>query len=167
MFHLRDGFMFGRNEDGSVTVRVLKGGLADGETVAEVTVPDNEWASVLASTCARGETGETYAEAMDFLAVERVEVGQPPAPSLDDVVYVIAVRSAAPKDGREIPPLLNGLRRAGVEPVTAPLAAAKAIRDSGSSDHAALVRLGFEWHQANTIFTVVAESPTDDNERTP
>jgi hypothetical protein len=82
----------------------------------------------------------------------------PPEPSLDDVVYVVAVRSAAPKDGHEIPPLLDALRRAGVEPVTAPLAAAKAIRDSGSADHDALVRLGFDWGQANTIFTVVSES---------
>jgi hypothetical protein len=58
---------------------------------------------------------------------QAVAAGNPtPEPSLDDVVYIVVVRSAAPKNGREIPPILDALVEAGVEPVTYPLAAAKA-----------------------------------------
>lgn len=56
-FHLRDGLCFHADKDGSVTIR-----WAD----RELTVPANEWASVLAATCVRGETGESYRDALDF-----------------------------------------------------------------------------------------------------
>lgn len=70
MFHLRDGYYFMRHDDGRVTIRVCDSALADAEVLGEVTIPDNEWASVVASTAARGETGETYNEALDYLRRE-------------------------------------------------------------------------------------------------
>lgn len=71
MFHLRDGFYFQREHDGSVSIRVCESAHAAAVVVRELNVPANEWASVLASTCARGESGETYEEATRFLLDEK------------------------------------------------------------------------------------------------
>jgi hypothetical protein len=61
-FHVRDGWFFSRDDEstppGAVTVRVQ-----DGPTF---TLAPHEWASVVASVSAHGETGETYRAALDF-----------------------------------------------------------------------------------------------------
>lgn len=56
-FHVRDGLYFRREADGSVRVK-----LGD----REVTVDPSSWGSVLASVCSRGETYETWQEAVHF-----------------------------------------------------------------------------------------------------
>ena len=66
-FHLRGGFCFRRNEDGSITLQ-HRGYTPHSYFVnAEATVPSNEFASVVASVSARGEDGETFQEAWDYL----------------------------------------------------------------------------------------------------
>jgi hypothetical protein len=69
-FHFREGFYFSRATDGSVTIRVAESAHGDAPTLREITVPENEWASVLASVCARGESGETWQEAREFHGVK-------------------------------------------------------------------------------------------------
>jgi hypothetical protein len=66
MFHLRDGFYFGRMADGSVQIVIRESGHIDAPVCRLLTVPENEWVSVLAAVCARGETSETYQEACDY-----------------------------------------------------------------------------------------------------
>ena len=63
-FHSRDGFFFSRGRDGDVQVRV--GARTDAShTVASTVLTASEWASVVAAVSARGETGETWREALD------------------------------------------------------------------------------------------------------
>ena len=54
-FHWREGWYFKRLEDGSVRVRVKR---------LLVTIPPNEWGSIVASVSPRGDTATTYAAAM-------------------------------------------------------------------------------------------------------
>ena len=81
MFHLRNGFFFQRLDDGSVRIRYAQpvidelgnpapsvGGGYFQAIIAQVTVPENEWASVLASVSAAGETSETWQAARDYHA---------------------------------------------------------------------------------------------------
>lgn len=70
-FHLRNGFYFARNEDGSVVIEVEPG---TGEPIT-VEVGPSEWASVLASVCARRESGATHAEALAFHLATPATVG--------------------------------------------------------------------------------------------
>lgn len=65
-YTVREGFEFERGEDGSVTVRVKVG---SAQATHMVVIPLNEWASVIASMCARGEDGDTYQDAVDFHTV--------------------------------------------------------------------------------------------------
>ena len=63
MFHLRDGLYYGRDDD-EIVLRVTSG------DAREIRVPANEWASAIAATSARGENGETFAEALELLTKE-------------------------------------------------------------------------------------------------
>lgn len=65
-FHLKDGFFYERRPDG---IRVSYAMTVDGlpKVMGEILVSDSEWASVFASTSARGENRETYDEAREFL----------------------------------------------------------------------------------------------------
>jgi hypothetical protein len=80
MFHLRDGFHFervdhpGTPEHGSVHIRyavpVVPGQGHEVAVIAETTVPENEWASLLAAMCSSGTNpdGNTYLIARAFHA---------------------------------------------------------------------------------------------------
>ncbi len=69
MFHLTEGFYFGRDGD-DVVLAVSNTTLGERPFHREVRVPANEWASAVAATSARGETGETFAEALELLTRE-------------------------------------------------------------------------------------------------
>jgi len=56
-FHWRDGWYFRRLEDGSVRI------VSD---YADLTIPAAEWASIVCSVSADGETGERWHAAQDF-----------------------------------------------------------------------------------------------------
>ncbi len=62
MFHARDGLYFERLPDGSVKIMVRPVTGASFETI----LPPDAWASVLASTSARGETLDTWNEARQY-----------------------------------------------------------------------------------------------------
>jgi hypothetical protein len=67
-FHLCEGFTYERVSDsGDVRLRVRDHHGGE-EVVREVTVPENEWASVVASVSAKGEDGDTYQAARDLHA---------------------------------------------------------------------------------------------------
>lgn len=77
-FHSRDGFYFTRTADGSVRIRIAESGMANAPTLREVTLPENEWASVVAFVSAHGETGETWQAARKFHAgrsADDVQIG--------------------------------------------------------------------------------------------
>jgi hypothetical protein len=74
-FHSRDGFYFERLEDGTVRVSLCLHGLANtgradqapvAVVVRSVDLPENEWASVVASVSSLGDTGENWQRARDF-----------------------------------------------------------------------------------------------------
>lgn len=79
--HSRNGFYFKRQDDGSVRVRIAignpEGGQWDDTTLREITVPPNEWASVIASVCARGADSASYQDAQDFHMIRSDQI--PPA----------------------------------------------------------------------------------------
>lgn len=58
-FHWRDGWHFKRQDDGTVFVY-------NSAHRVTMTIPASEWASIVASVCKRGETGDTYREALAF-----------------------------------------------------------------------------------------------------
>ena len=60
-FHWRDGWYFKRGADGTVIVRRISHETHRPDV--DLLIPPNEWASIVASVCARNETAETYAEA--------------------------------------------------------------------------------------------------------
>lgn len=60
-YHLRNGWYFERIDAESIELT------HDGGTVHRLRVSVNEWASVMASTSLRGETGDTWREAVDYL----------------------------------------------------------------------------------------------------
>lgn len=85
MFHLRQGFFFERTDGGDVHIVYAPAPHNDPlDIVAEITVPANEFASVMATVSHRGETSETWQEAVKYLtgsgpwdkaeAEEKVEV---------------------------------------------------------------------------------------------
>lgn len=57
MFHAKDGWYFGRTEDGGVHVISPK---------EEVRLDADTWASVIASVSAQGDTAEAFQEARNF-----------------------------------------------------------------------------------------------------
>lgn len=63
-FHWRDGWYFERIKDGGVMVYRRREPEAPAEPV--LAMPANEWASIVASLTARGETTETYYAALAF-----------------------------------------------------------------------------------------------------
>lgn len=72
-FHWRDGWTFARNDDGSVTVRnenFVDDRLPDSQPGRFVllTIPPNEWASIVASVSKGGETSESYNGTLAFHA---------------------------------------------------------------------------------------------------
>lgn len=73
-FHLRDGFTYERvGETGDVRLR-LRANHGGNDVVREVTVPENEWASVVASVCKAGEDAVTWQAARDFHNADGHEV---------------------------------------------------------------------------------------------
>jgi len=66
MFHLKDGWFFERQNNGGV--KILKRATARDESpvVSEVIIDDAGWASIVASVSHRGETGDTWREALKF-----------------------------------------------------------------------------------------------------
>lgn len=75
-FHSREGFFFKREPDGSVTIRVEGPPWENGrgQLQREITLPENEWASVVASVSALSEDGVTWAVARAFHAGEPLAV---------------------------------------------------------------------------------------------
>lgn len=72
-FHWQNGWYFERLDDGSVRIYhqdpVSKRTAGEGEFAEYDTCIDihmDSWASIVASVCARGETGETWREALQF-----------------------------------------------------------------------------------------------------
>lgn len=85
-FHSKDGWHFKRQDDGSVRIAVTTW---DGESVLEeITLDGRTWASAMASVSHRGETGETFNEAILFHGgpVQNVapDGQQPSGPTLPD-----------------------------------------------------------------------------------
>ncbi len=65
-FHLRDGWRFSREPDGSVHIQAPTGA---------TTIDPDTWASIAAAVSARGETGDTWRMARTFHSMRpRVEV---------------------------------------------------------------------------------------------
>ncbi len=58
-FHARDGWYFQRQDDGSVKISA-----AVSRSTETLTIPPNEWASIVAAVSAQGETAETYQAAL-------------------------------------------------------------------------------------------------------
>lgn len=58
MFHAKDGWYFGRTNDGSVHIVAL------GDV--EVVLDTNTWCSAVASVSARGDAPETFQEAQNL-----------------------------------------------------------------------------------------------------
>jgi hypothetical protein len=61
-FHWRDGWYFKRLEDGAVRVMFVAGEYV----YTRLHIPPNEWASIVCSVSAGGETGERYEAALQF-----------------------------------------------------------------------------------------------------
>ena len=68
-FHFKDGWYFKRLEDGSVLIyheepisRAECAALID----AQIEIDPGSWASIIASVSARGDTAETFREAVKF-----------------------------------------------------------------------------------------------------
>lgn len=60
IYHWRDEWMFERGDDGNVIIhntRLLE---------RHLVIPPNEWASIIASVSAKGETGEQFSAAEAF-----------------------------------------------------------------------------------------------------
>lgn len=84
--------------------------------------------------------------------------------SLDDAIYVLVIRSKAPKDGREVRLALQEFSDAGVEPVTTPHVVAFKGDECSSQKHDALRELGFTFEAANAhVPVVMAAGPSNDD----
>ncbi len=64
-FHWRDGWFFARNDDASVRVMHRNSPQSDWFAV-DITIPAAEWASIVCSVSADGETSERWDVAQDF-----------------------------------------------------------------------------------------------------
>lgn len=67
-FHWRDGWHFKRLSDGAVRVMrpaIIHGG-GEEYLKTDITIPSNEWASIVCSVSSGGETGERWNAAQDF-----------------------------------------------------------------------------------------------------
>ena len=66
-FHNRDGWYFARiSDDGQVRIRKRATARDDAGIVAEIVIPENEWASIVASVSRGGETGASWQFVRDF-----------------------------------------------------------------------------------------------------
>jgi hypothetical protein len=65
-FHTHEGWYWRRRSDGSVAIVVTESAKDGAPIVREHYLEVGEWASVVASVSARGETGETFLEAKTF-----------------------------------------------------------------------------------------------------
>lgn len=65
MYHYKDGWHFGRNEDGSVTIRV-DGLSGDDVPHAEVVIDADGWASIVAHVSVHGDHNPYWQAALDF-----------------------------------------------------------------------------------------------------
>jgi hypothetical protein len=65
-FHWNEGMYFKRTADGAVEITQTQGGGQSEEVEWQRTIPPSEWASIVASVSAAGETGETYRAALAF-----------------------------------------------------------------------------------------------------
>jgi hypothetical protein len=74
----------------------------------------------------------------------------------DNVVYVIAIRSAGPKNGQEVRAALEAIRLLA-DPVCSPQVVAHRIDEVYANHHEALRTLGFDFEAANSIYPVVTE----------
>ena len=63
-FHARDGVIFKRDAGGGVVISKAGAEFGDREIILDLTGP--AWASIVAHVSARGETGDTYREALEF-----------------------------------------------------------------------------------------------------
>ncbi len=64
IYHWKDNWFFKRGADGTVVVR--HDNKETHRPDVSLLIPPNEWASIIASVSARGETAEQYAAATDF-----------------------------------------------------------------------------------------------------
>lgn len=65
-FHSREGFYFDSDDEGNVTIFITETAHHAAPVLRAITLPENEWASVVASVCRRGETAESWQAARDF-----------------------------------------------------------------------------------------------------
>lgn len=66
-FHWQDGLYFKRNEDHSVTITQMKSNNGDEkEVVFSTTIPENGWASIIASVSAKGEVDGRFYKALEW-----------------------------------------------------------------------------------------------------
>lgn len=102
IFHWRDGWYFKRGADGTVVMR--HDSKETHRPDAEALIPPNEWASIVASVCASGETAETYDAATrlhagtlpqlrELLHRARFE-GELPDELMDEVDEVLGIKAA-------------------------------------------------------------------------
>lgn len=66
-FHVQNGLFFKREENGLITVAACESAQADARVIFKTAFPPSVFASVVADMSARGENGNTYAEALQFL----------------------------------------------------------------------------------------------------
>lgn len=75
----------------------------------------------------------------------------------DNAIYVIALRSAGPKNGKEVQAALESIRDL-VDLVCPAQVVAHRADANFCTHHDAMRRLGFDFDAANSIFTVASES---------
>lgn len=73
-FHNREGWYYKRIDDkGTVRIRKRASAHEDAPVVAEIEIPENEWASIVAHVTAGGETGASWRAAREFHAGKCVD----------------------------------------------------------------------------------------------
>jgi len=66
-FHNRDGWYYARVDDkGTVRIRKRVTAQDGAEVVAEIEIPENEWASIVAHVSRHGETAVSWQQARAF-----------------------------------------------------------------------------------------------------
>lgn len=66
-YHLKDGLYFDRLASGKISISLVRPWGTNEYSVTEWVVEPNEFASAIAAVSRRGETGETFHEAEEFL----------------------------------------------------------------------------------------------------
>lgn len=65
-FHWREGWYFDRLPNGDVHLKKDANHSSEAFPFVDVTIPASEWASIVSSVSAAGETGDTYRAALAF-----------------------------------------------------------------------------------------------------